>query len=159
MSTDGSDPPDRVAGRELTRAAIGIGLYAGAFGVTFGAVSVGSGLGLAQVVLLSTVMFTGASQFALVGTIAAGGSPFAAVPAALLLGVRNAFYGAPIARILRPHGLRRVWMAHFVIDESTAMAVAAPTPAASRYAFWATGSIMFACWVVGSVAGALIGGD
>ena len=69
-------------------------------------------------------MFTGASQFALVGILGAGGSPLAALSAALLLGLRNAFYGVPVTQILRPRGLRRLWTAHFVIDETTAMAVA-----------------------------------
>src|SRR5207253_2462375 len=76
---------DRAA---ILRAAVGIGLYAGAFGASFGAVSVGSGLSVVQTMLLSLVMFTGASQFAFVGVIATGGSPFAAVAAALLLAVR-----------------------------------------------------------------------
>jgi 4-azaleucine resistance transporter AzlC len=154
------DPRSRASSgerRELTRAAIGIGIYAAAFGITFGAISVGSGLDLAQTMLLSTVMFTGASQFALVATMSAGGSPFAAIPSALLIGVRNAFYGAPVARIVRPRGLRRIWTAHFVIDESTAMAVAQPTQTARRYAFWATGSILFGSWVAGSLTGAVIG--
>jgi 4-azaleucine resistance transporter AzlC len=155
--------PDRPPGEpfpqraEITRAAVGIGLYAGAFGMTFGAVSVGSGLSLAQTMLLSAVMFTGASQFAFVGVIAAGGSPFAAIPAALLLGLRNAFYGVPVTEILHPRGLARLWTAHFVIDETTAMAVAQATPRARRYAFWATGSILFTLWVIGSLAGGLIG--
>ena len=92
--------------------------------------------------VLSLVMFSGASQFAFVGVIAAGGSPFAAVPAALLLGVRNAFYGVPMSEILHPRGLPDV-TAHFVIDETTAMAVGQATPAGKRYAFWATGLILF----------------
>ena len=86
----------------IVRAAVGIGLYAGAFGASFGAVSVGSGLSVAQTMVLSLVMFSGASQFAFVGVVAAGGSPFAAIPAALLLGVRNAFYGVPMSEILHP---------------------------------------------------------
>ena len=56
--------PERAA---ILRAAIGIGLYAMAFGASFGAISVGSGLTLAQTMVLSLVMFTGASQFAFVG--------------------------------------------------------------------------------------------
>ncbi|MGO9750216.1 MAG: AzlC family ABC transporter permease [Solirubrobacteraceae bacterium] len=143
--------------RAILRAAVGIGLYAGAFGMTFGAVSVSSGLSLAQTMLLSIVMFTGASQFAFVGVIAARGSPFAAIPVALLLGLRNAFYGVPITGILRPRGLARAWSAHFVIDETTAMAVAQSTPRARRYAFWTTGLMLFALWVLGGLAGALIG--
>jgi 4-azaleucine resistance transporter AzlC len=146
--------PERPA---ITRAAVGIGLYAGAFGVTFGAVAVASGLTPIEAVVLSAVMFTGASQFALVGILGVGGSPLAALSAALLLGLRNAFYGVPVTRILQPRGVRRLWTAHFVIDESTAMAVAQRTPRAGRFAFWATGLILAMLWNLGTVAGALIG--
>jgi 4-azaleucine resistance transporter AzlC len=141
----------------ILKAAIGIGLYAMAFGTSFGAISVGSGLSLAQTMVLSLIMFTGASQFAFVGVAASGGSPIAAIPAALLLGVRNAFYGVPISEILHPHGLARLWTAHFVIDETTAMAISQATPRAKRYAFWATGLILFSLWQLGSMAGALVG--
>jgi 4-azaleucine resistance transporter AzlC len=141
----------------LRRSAIGIGIYAGAFGMTFGAVAAGARLTVAETMVLSAVMFTGASQFAFVGVLSAGGSPFAAVPAALLLGVRNAFYGVPISAMLRPRGLARLWTAQFVIDETTAMAVAQTTPRAQRYAFWATAISLFSLWVLGSLAGRLIG--
>jgi 4-azaleucine resistance transporter AzlC len=141
----------------ILKAAIGIGLYAMAFGASFGAIAVGSGLTLAQTMALSLVMFTGASQFAFVGVAASGGSPFAAVPAGLLLGVRNAFYGVPISEILHPRGFARLWTAHFVIDETTAMAVSQGRPRARRFAFWATGLILFSLWQLGSLAGALIG--
>jgi 4-azaleucine resistance transporter AzlC len=144
--------------REILRAAVGIGIYAAAFGLTFGAVASAAGLTLLEAVVLSAVMFTGASQFALVGVIAAGGAPLAGLSAALLLGVRNAFYGVPITHMLRPRGLSRLWTAQFVIDETTAMTVAQPTPLARRYAFWATGLTLFVCWNLGTVAGSLIGG-
>src|SRR5579871_6612672 len=150
-----ADPfPERSA---IIRAAAGIGLYAGAFGVTFGALATVSGLSPVQAVALSAVMFTGASQFALVGVLAAGGAPLAGVSAALLLGLRNAFYGVPVTQILRPSGVRRLLAAHFVIDESTAMAVAQPNPRAGRYAFWVTGVTLGALWVLGTLVGALIG--
>lgn len=141
----------------ITRAAAGIGLYAGAFGVTFGAGSARSGLNGIEAVALSAVMYTGASQFALVGVLAAGGAPLAGISAALLLGLRNAFYGVPVTRVLRPHGVRRLFTAHFVVDESAAMALAQPTQRAGRYAFWATALTLFALWVLGTLAGALIG--
>jgi 4-azaleucine resistance transporter AzlC len=146
--------PERGA---ILRAAIGIGLYAMAFGASFGAISVASGLTLGQTMVLSLVMFTGASQFAFVGVAASGGSPFAAVPAALLLGVRNAFYGVPMSEILHPRGYARLWSAHFVIDETTAMAISQETPRARRFAFWATGVILFCLWQLGTLAGALVG--
>jgi len=146
--------PERGA---ILRAAMGIGLYAMAFGASFGAISIGSGLTLPQTMVLSLVMFTGASQFAFVGVAASGGSPFAAVPAALLLGMRNAFYGVPISEILHLRGFARLWTAHFVIDETTAMAIGQATPRARRFAFWTTGMILFSLWQLGSLAGALVG--
>ena len=146
--------PERTA---ILRAAIGIGLYAAAFGTSFGAVSVGSGLTVLQTAALSLVMFSGASQFAFVGVASSAGSPFAAIPAALLLGVRNAFYGVPLAEILRPRGLARLWTAHFVIDETTAMAISQTTRRAQRYAFWATGLTLFCLWQLGTLVGALVG--
>jgi 4-azaleucine resistance transporter AzlC len=141
----------------ILRAAVGLGLYAGAFGMAYGAVAVGSGLSVAQTMVLSLVLFSGASQFAFAGVVAAGGSGFAAILAALLLGARNAFYGVPVSQILQPRGWRRLGTAHFVIDETTAMAIGQPEGPLQRYAFWATGLILFPLWQLGSLAGALIG--
>lgn len=141
----------------ITRSAVGIGVYAGLFGLAFGAVAAAAGLSVVQAAALSAVMFTGASQFALVGILAAAGSPFAALAAALLLGTRNAFYGVAVAGIVRPRGFGRLVTAHFVIDETTAMAVAQPERAAGRYAFWATGVALCAMWNLGTLVGALIG--
>ena len=148
---------ERVGRRSVRRAAIGIGVYAGAFGASFGAVSVGSGLSVAQTMVLSLVMFSGASQFAFTGVAAAGGSAVTAVVAALLLGLRNAFYGVPLAQILSPRGRARLWTAHFVIDETTAMAVGQSGRRLQRYAFWSTGLILCALWQLGSLVGALVG--
>jgi 4-azaleucine resistance transporter AzlC len=141
----------------IVRAAAGIGVYAAAFGLAFGAVGLASGLDVLQTCVLSLVMFTGASQFALVGIIAVAGSPYAALAAALLLGMRNAFYGVPVAGIVQPRGLGRLLAAHFVIDETTAMTVAQKKRRAGRFAFWTTGLVLFTMWNLGTVAGALIG--
>jgi len=50
----------------------------GVVGLSYGAISVGAGLDLWVPVLLSIVVFAGASQFLFVGIVAAGGSPIAA---------------------------------------------------------------------------------
>ena len=125
--------------------------------MAYGAVAIAAGLSVAQAMVLSLVMFSGASQFAFAGVVAAGGNPFAAIAAALLLGVRNAFYGVPMSAILSPHGWRRLATAQFVIDETTAMAIGQPTRPAQRYAFWVSGVILFCCWQLGSLAGAVLG--
>ena len=97
-----------------------------AFGASFGAISVGSGLTLAQTMVLSLVMFTGASQFAFVGVATAGGSPCSRAGKPAACGTQR-FYGVPLSEILHPRGLARFWTAHFVIDETTAMAVSQAT--------------------------------
>lgn len=154
MSRLTADVPGRAG---IIRQAAGIALYAGAFGATFGAVAVASGFSVLQACVMSLLMFTGASQFAFAGVLATGAAPMAAVPAALLLGVRNTFYGVPVSEIERPHGWRRFVTAHFVIDESTAMAVAQSEPQAQRFAFWATALSLFSLWQTGTLVGASLG--
>ena len=58
-------------------------------------------------------------------------------------------------QLLGVRGARRVAAAHFVIDETTAMAIARDDPRQSRYAFWATGFALFVFWNVGTLIGAL----
>lgn len=100
-------------------------------------------------------MFTGASQFALVGVVGAGGSVWAGAATAALLGSRNALYGLRLSSLLDLHGWRRAAAPHFVIDETTAMAIAQNAPQSSRYAYWATGLLLFAFWNTGTLIGAL----
>jgi predicted branched-subunit amino acid permease len=139
----------------VIRDAVGIGVASGAYALSFGAISITSGLSLAQTCALSILMFTGASQFAFVGVVGAGGSAWAGAATAMLLGSRNALYGLRLSSLLNVSGLRRIAAAHFVIDETTAMAIARDTPPDSRFAFWATGFILFTFWNLGTLIGAL----
>jgi predicted branched-subunit amino acid permease len=100
-------------------------------------------------------MLTGASQFALVGVIGSGGGVWPGALAAVLLGSRNALYGLRLSSLLGLRGWRRPIAAHFVIDETTAMAIARDDPALSRFAFWSTGLILFVFWNAGTLLGAL----
>jgi len=104
---------------------------------------------------LSLLMFTGASQFALVGVIGSGGSVWAGVATATLLGLRNALYGLRLSDLLSIHGARRLAAAHFVLDETTAMTIARDSERARRLAFWATGLALFTLWNLGTLIGAL----
>jgi predicted branched-subunit amino acid permease len=100
-------------------------------------------------------MFTGASQFAMVGVIGAGGSVWTGAATATLLGTRNALYGMRLAPLFGGRKARRALAAQFVIDETTAMAIARDSPSESRFAFWATGLAVFTLWNLGTVIGAL----
>ena len=137
--------------------ALGIGIATGVYGISFGVLAVGAGLSEAQACAMSLLVFTGGSQFAAVSVIGSGGSPATAVANALLLAVRNAAYGLSLARLLRGSWLRRAVAAQLVIDETTAMARAQEDERDARGAFWLTGVSVFACWNLGTLAGALAG--
>ena len=134
---------------------MGIAVASGAYAISFGAISTAAGLSLLQTCAVSLLMFTGASQFALVGVVGGGGSVWAGAVAAALLGSRNALYGLRLSSLLNAGGARRFLAAQFVIDETTAMAIAREDPQLSRFAFWATGGALFTLWNLGTLAGAL----
>jgi predicted branched-subunit amino acid permease len=139
----------------VVRDAVGIGLATGAYALSFGAISSAAGLSVLQTSALSLLMFTGASQFALVGVVGAGGGPLAGAATAVLLGSRNALYGLRLSTLLGVAGLRRIAASHLVIDESTAMAIGRPSARAARLAFWATGLSVFVGWNTGTLVGAV----
>ncbi len=141
--------------RAILRDALGIAVASGAYAISFGAISTAAGLSLLQTCALSVVMFTGASQFALVGVVGAGGSVWAGAVTAALLGSRNALYGLRLSSVLDVRAWRRPAAAHFVTDETTALATARDDPAQSRFAFWATGIALFVLWNTGTLVGAL----
>lgn len=141
--------------RTVFRDSFTVGAATGAVGLSFGAIGTAVGLSVWQSGALSLLMFTGASQFALIGVLGAGGSALAAAATAALLGSRNACYGLRLSAILMPRGPRRLLAAHLVIDESVAMAVMRLDKRAARLAFWSTGWSVFALWNLATLLGAL----
>lgn len=158
MSLSDLSPDER---SRILRDSLAVGVATGAYGFGFGAVAVASGLSILQTCALSLLMFTGASQFALAGVVAAGGAPLSGAATALLLGTRNTLYGLRMAPLLQWRGWRRAAAAHLLIDESTAMSVGRDSTAASRLGFLTTGVSVFVLWniatAIGAVAGEAIG--
>lgn len=148
-------PPDLL--RAARRQAVSVSVATGLYGVSFGALSVASGLDVAQTMALSLLLFSGGSQFALIGVVGAGGAVGAAVASAALLGARNALYGAQLAPLLALPGPALLPAAQLTIDESTAVATAQPTRAAARVGFWWTGGGVFVLWNLFTLVGALAG--
>ncbi|MGW7365876.1 AzlC family ABC transporter permease [Streptomyces sp. NPDC054841] len=139
----------------VVRDSLGVGFAVGLSGFAFGVTAAGAGLSVLQACALSLLVFTGASQFALVGALAAGGNPFTAAAGAFFLGTRNAFYGLRLSQLLRlPRAVRPV-AAHWVIDETTAVALAQPTRRAARLGFTLTGLTLYVLWNLTTLLGAL----
>ncbi|MEO9153379.1 MAG: AzlC family ABC transporter permease [Lapillicoccus sp.] len=153
----GGESEDAADRRVVVRQSVSVGLATGAYGVSFGALSVASGLTIAQTVCLSLLLFSGGSQFALVGILGAGGSGVAAVASSTLLGVRNGLYALQVSTFLGVSGFRRLAAAHVTIDESTAVAIGQRRLPAQRLGFWLTGLLVFLGWNLTTALGAVIG--
>lgn len=141
--------------------AISLSVATGVYGISFGALAIAAGLNTWQAMVLSLILFSGGSQFAVVGVLGAGGTGASAVATSTLLGVRNSIYGLQMNAILRPRGLKRVLAAQVTIDESTAMGVGRPTAKLSSIGFWWTGLGVYILWnsmtFVGTIAGNAMG--
>ncbi|MGW5850896.1 AzlC family ABC transporter permease [Streptomyces sp. NPDC055254] len=153
-----SDTGQVPAGRPraaVVRDALGVGVAVGLSGFAFGVTAAGAGISALQACALSLLVFTGASQFALVGALAAGGNPLTAAAGAFFLGTRNAFYGLRLSQLLALPRAVRPLAAHWVIDETTAVALAQPDRKAARLGFAVTGLSLYVLWNLTTLLGAL----
>jgi predicted branched-subunit amino acid permease len=138
---------------------IGVGFATGLYGLSFGALSTASGLSLWQTQVLSLFMFSGGSQFAVIGVIGASGAAgmVPAILSAWLLGIRNGFYALRLSNVLNAVGVRKVLAAQLTIDESNAVSAAQTDAKQSRLGFWLTGAAVFVFWNSFTFLGALLG--
>ncbi|MFM6963362.1 MAG: AzlC family ABC transporter permease [Micrococcales bacterium] len=149
----------KAAGSSVVSMSIGVGLAVGLYGISFGALSAASGLTVWQTQVLSLFMFSGGSQFALIGVLGASG-PAGVVPAILsawLLGIRNGFYALRLNSVLSVTGLTKALAAQLTIDESNAVSAAQEKERESRLGFWLTGAAVFVFWNSFTFLGAMLG--
>jgi predicted branched-subunit amino acid permease len=141
----------------VLRDSLAVAIPVGTYGAAFGAASVAAGFSILQTCLLSLLLFSGASQFAVVGVMGAGGSALSAIATGSLLGFRNGLYGLKMAPILKLRGLKKILAAQLTIDESTGVAIGQESRGveASRYGFWATGIGVYVFWNLFTLAGAI----
>lgn len=162
-SSERSPHPDALHESEgdVKKDALSLSIATGVYGISFGALAIAAGLNTWQAMVLSLLLFSGGSQFAVVGVLASGGTGASAVATSTLLGVRNAIYGLQINAILRPGGWRKLLAAHVTIDESAAMSVGRPTKRLAGVGFWWTGLGVYILWnamtFVGTLAGNAMG--
>ncbi|NCU78771.1 MAG: branched-chain amino acid ABC transporter permease, partial [Actinobacteria bacterium] len=140
---------------QVDRTALSVAFTVGLYGAAFGAAGVTAGFSILQTCLLSILLFSGASQFAVVGIMGAGGAAVTAIATATLLGFRNALYGLQMAPILKVKGLKRILAAQITIDESTAVATLQENDADRRRGFYITGIGVYVFWNLFTFLGAL----
>ena len=129
----------------------------GVFALSFGVLSVSAGASIAQTCALSLFTFTGASQLSAMSVIGAGGTVGGALGGALLLSARNSVYGLALAPYIKGSLRKRLFAAHFVIDETTAMTTSQTDPRLQKIAFWTTALGLYSFWNLGTLIGAILG--
>jgi predicted branched-subunit amino acid permease len=139
----------------LSRTSLSVAFTVGLYGAAFGAAGVTAGFSILQTCLLSLLLFSGASQFAVVGIMGAGGSAISAIATATLLGFRNALYGLQLAPILKVTGLKRIISAQITIDESTAVSTMQENNDDKVRGFYLTGIGVYVFWNLFTYLGAL----
>ena len=142
-------------GVSVKRDAMGLSFAVGLYGSAFGAAAVANHFTVAQACFLSLVLFSGASQFAVIGVIGAGGTSLSAISTGTLLGLRNSLYSLRMKPILKLKGIKRLIGAQLTIDESTGIALAQKNEKESISGFWLTGIGVYFWWNLFTLIGAL----
>jgi predicted branched-subunit amino acid permease len=134
------------------------------FGLVAGASPVAEGLGVGAAVGLSTIVFAGASQLAVVEVLGDGGSAIVAAIAAWTINLRMVLYAASLAPHLAAESLRtRLGVAYLLTDQAYAVSITAITsdegqePRLRVPYYLGAGLTLWGSWQLATLAGALIG--
>ena len=135
------------------------------FGLVFGVIGLESGLSFLQTILMSVILFGGASQIVFAQLVATG------TPAPVLIGsvstinLRHMLYSISIAPYIRDLPLRwRIPLAYLLTDEAYAVSIkrfqSQPASPFMHYHLLGTGLTLWVVWqsstIIGAVAGASI---
>lgn len=137
------------------RAGIGFALAAVVLGVSFGVLAEPI-MGPVAPVVMSAVLFAGASQFGATAVLAAGGDAITAIAAGTMLNARFLPMGVAAATALHGSRLRRAVEGQAVVDASWALAVQGDGRFDRELMIGAT-IPQYPAWVVGTLIGVLGG--
>jgi len=141
--------------RDGVAAALPLAVAVVPFGMSFGVLARSAGMGRLAPVVMSATTFAGSAQFAVASILGAGGGLATATVAAVLLNVRYGPIGLSVAGVLRGGPLARFVQAQLVVDES--WAVANRGGWFDRKLLLGAGAVLYASWLLGTVAGVLAG--
>lgn len=156
VNQGGPAAPDRRGWTEGIRPALA--LVAGYFpaAVAFGVVATQAGLSTLEALLVSGIIFAGASQFALVGLLGAGASALVAALTAIFLNLRHLLYGPAIAPHLKHFGAARIAVGSLGLTDEVFAVAAGALPRKSATLGWlmVLEAGAYSSWLLGTLAGA-----
>jgi 4-azaleucine resistance transporter AzlC len=142
--------------RDGARRIAPIAVAAFAFALSFGVLARASGIGSVEAIVMSATTFAGSAQFAVASILGAAGGVASAIAAATLLNARYAPISVSVAPVFVGGRLRRLLESQLIVDESWALSRRTDGRYDRRLLVGA-GLVLYACWVGGTVIGALAG--
>jgi len=127
---------------------------------SFGLLAAAHGLGPVQALLVSAVVYAGASQFALVSLLAAAASPWSVIGAVAAMNLRHLFYGPALLPRLPQNGPRlpRPLIAFGLTDEVFALASARLAPDKGEVWLLGVQAGAYGAWLAGTLFGNAVAG-
>jgi 4-azaleucine resistance transporter AzlC len=150
------DPEAHQRFRSGLRAGIGFAAAAFVVGISFGVVAQPL-MGSVAPIVMSAVVFAGASQFGATSVLAAGGSALTAIATGAMLNARFLPMGVAAAPALRGRRLRRALEGQAIVDASWALA-ARGEEGFNREALLGATLPQYPAWVLGTIVGVFAGG-
>jgi 4-azaleucine resistance transporter AzlC len=127
-------------------------------GAAFGVLAIEMGTPVWAVLLMSLLIYAGAGQFLAVALLAAGAGLVEVAVATLMLNSRHLFYGLSLLKRFQGAGWRKPYLIFSLTDETYSLLTTLPPELARDHALaWRIGLLNQGWWVLGSLAGALIG--
>lgn len=129
------------------------------FGAIYAVSAQAAGLDAAQTLVMSLIVFAGASQFTAAGLFAAGAAPFAIVLTTLIVNVRHILLGASLASHLAGQPWwRRVLVAAQLTDESYAVGIRRFLEGRGSFAYQVGCNLsVYVIWQASTLAGVVLG--
>jgi predicted branched-subunit amino acid permease len=138
------------------RSGVGFGAAAFVVGISFG-VAAEPLMGSVAPIVMSAVVYAGASQYGVTSALASGGTAATAIATGAMLNARFLPMGVAAAAALRGSRLRRAIEGQAVVDASWALA-ARGEGGFDREVMLGGTLPQYPCWVLGTVVGVLAGG-
>ena len=132
------------------------------FGLVFGVIGIESGLTSVQTILLSSVLFGGASQVVF-AQLWAGGIPALILGSSVcVINIRHVLYSASVASYLQHLSLGwRLLLGYLLTDEAYAVSIRRFTDGCSgkfqHFHLLGSGSLLWASWQTSTIAGVVVG--
>lgn len=127
-------------------------------GIAYGISMKESGFGVAWTLLISTVVYGGSMQFAMIAQLAQPFSPVTMALMTLLIHARHLFYGLSMLEKYDGLGKWKPYLIFSLTDETYSLVVSdAPADVDRGQWYTAISALDQGYWVVGSVLGAMLG--